>query len=172
MPVYKGKGDPLLCASYKAFKLQEQRMKMFERVLEMRSRCQVSIVDMLFGFKFMRGTSNVEEVVLYFCGFGEQIWQSFEGGGQMGFVEAGYGLVDHPHSYGIVYRGMYCCKNRCWTKWKFWGEAWFASRVSTESTVVCCCHGCCLQWGVKWSTLRVDVCWWLSPYGTINGAAW
>ena len=22
-------------------------------------------------------------------------------------------------------------------------EGWFASRVSTESTIVCCCHGCC-----------------------------
>ena len=24
-------------------------------------------------------------------------------------------------------------------------EGWFASRVSAESTIVCCCHGCCLQ---------------------------
>ena len=24
-------------------------------------------------------------------------------------------------------------------------EGWFASDISTESTVVCCCHGCCLQ---------------------------
>ena len=26
-------------------------------------------------------------------------------------------------------------------------EGWFASRVSTESPVVCCCHGCCFQRG-------------------------
>ena len=22
----------------------------------------------------------------------------------------------------------------------------------------CCCHGCCLQWGEKWSAIRVNVC--------------
>ena len=37
-------------------------------------------------------------------------------------------------------------------------EGWFASRVSTESTVVCCCHGCCFQRGEKWSAFRVAVC--------------
>ena len=35
---------------------------------------------------------------------------------------------------------------------------WFASRVSTESTVVCCYHGCCFQRGEKWSAFRVAVC--------------
>ena len=34
-------------------------------------------------------------------------------------------------------------------------EAWFVSMVSTESTVVCCCHGCCIQSGGKWSAFRV-----------------
>ena len=33
-----------------------------------------------------------------------------------------------------------------------------ASRVSTESTVVCCCHGYCFQRGEKWSAFRVAVC--------------
>ena len=28
---------------------------------------------------------------------------------------------------------------------EFSSEGWFASRVSTESTVVCCCNGYCLQ---------------------------
>ena len=35
---------------------------------------------------------------------------------------------------------------------------WFASRVRTESTVVCCCHECCFQRGEKWSAFRVAVC--------------
>ena len=90
----------------------------------------------------------------------------------MGFAEAGCGWVAHQHSYGIVYRGLHCSKNRCWTKWNFWSECWFASRVSTESTVVCCCRGCCFQRGEKWSVFRVAVCWWPSKYGTNNGAAW
>ena len=44
VPVYKGKGDdPLVCGSYRAIKLLEQPMKVLERVLEERIRCQVSI---------------------------------------------------------------------------------------------------------------------------------
>ena len=39
--VYKGKGDPLVYVSYRAIKLLEQPMKMFERVLEKRIRCQL-----------------------------------------------------------------------------------------------------------------------------------
>ena len=34
VPVYKGKGDPLVCGSYRAIKLLEQPMKMLERVFE------------------------------------------------------------------------------------------------------------------------------------------
>ena len=47
--VYKGKGDPLVCWSYRAIKLLEQPMNVFERVLEKRIRCQVSIDNMQFG---------------------------------------------------------------------------------------------------------------------------
>ena len=39
VPVYKGKGDPLVCGSYRAIKLLEQPMKVFERVLKKRIRC-------------------------------------------------------------------------------------------------------------------------------------
>ena len=41
VPVYKGKGDPLVCMSYRAIKLLEQTMKLLERVLEERVRCQL-----------------------------------------------------------------------------------------------------------------------------------
>ena len=41
VPVYKGKGDPLVCGSYRAIKLLEQPMKVLERVLEKRVRCQL-----------------------------------------------------------------------------------------------------------------------------------
>ena len=46
VPVYKGKGDPLVCGSYRAIKLLEQPMKVLDRVLEKRIRCQVSIDNM------------------------------------------------------------------------------------------------------------------------------
>ena len=41
--VYKGKCDPLVCSSYRASKLLEQPMKVLERVLEKKIRCQVSL---------------------------------------------------------------------------------------------------------------------------------
>ena len=42
VPVYKGKGDPLVCGSYRAIKLLEQPMKVLERVLEKRIRSGVN----------------------------------------------------------------------------------------------------------------------------------
>ena len=56
VPVYKGKGDPLVCGSYRAIKLLEQPMKVLERVLEKRIRCQVSIDNMQFGIMHGKGT--------------------------------------------------------------------------------------------------------------------
>ena len=50
VPVYKGKGDPRVCGSYRDIKLLEQPMKVLERVLEKRIICQVSIDNMQFGF--------------------------------------------------------------------------------------------------------------------------
>ena len=44
VPVYKC--DPLVCGSYIVIKLLEQPMKVLERVLEKRIRCQVSIDNM------------------------------------------------------------------------------------------------------------------------------
>ena len=41
VPVYKGKGDPLVCGAYRAIKLLEQPMNVLERVLENRVRCQL-----------------------------------------------------------------------------------------------------------------------------------
>ena len=84
--VYKGKGDSLVCGSYRAIKLLEQPMKVLERVLEKRIRCQVSIDNMQFGFMPGKGTpdanhatstretpSKEEEAVLCFCGSREGI---------------------------------------------------------------------------------------------------
>ena len=89
LPVYKGKGDPLVCGSYRAIKLLEQPIKVLERVLEKRIRCHVSIDNMQFGFMTGKGTTDAifimrqvqekqtpskeEEAVLCFCGFREGI---------------------------------------------------------------------------------------------------
>ena len=44
--------------SYRAIKLLEQPMKVIERVLEKRIRCQVSIDNMQFGFMPGKGTTD------------------------------------------------------------------------------------------------------------------
>ena len=56
VPLYKKKGDPLLCCNYRGIKLLEQAMKVFERVIETRVRDQVSIDNMQFGFMPKKGT--------------------------------------------------------------------------------------------------------------------
>ena len=58
MPVYKGKCDPLVCGSYKAIKSVEPLMKVLDRVLEKRIRCQVSIDNMQFEFMHGKRTTN------------------------------------------------------------------------------------------------------------------
>ena len=57
-PVYKGKGYPRVCVSYRAIKLLEQPMKVLERVLEKRMSYQVSIDNMQFGFMPGKGTTD------------------------------------------------------------------------------------------------------------------
>ena len=58
VPVYKMKGDPLVCGSYRAIKLLEQPMEVLDRVLEKRIRCRVSIDNMKFGFMPGKGTTD------------------------------------------------------------------------------------------------------------------
>ena len=43
IPIYKGKGDPMECGSYRGVKLLEHGMKIVERVLERRLREKVNI---------------------------------------------------------------------------------------------------------------------------------
>ena len=56
--VFKGKGDPMECGSYRAIKLQEHAMKVIERVFERRIREKVKIDAMQFGFMPGKGTTD------------------------------------------------------------------------------------------------------------------
>ena len=56
IPIYKSKGDPMECGSYRAIKLFEHGMNVLERVLERRLRMKVNIDDMQFGFMLGKGT--------------------------------------------------------------------------------------------------------------------
>ncbi len=50
VPVYKGKGDALLCGKYRGVRLLEHGMKLWEKILERRLRDIVKIDDMQFAF--------------------------------------------------------------------------------------------------------------------------
>lgn len=63
VPLYKGKGDPLECGSYRGLKLTEVALKVYERVLAMRIRSQVDINAMQFGFMPGRGTTDAIFIV-------------------------------------------------------------------------------------------------------------
>ena len=58
IPVYKGKGDPLECGSYRGIKLLEHAMKVIERVLAKRVREQINVDNMQFGFTPGKGTTD------------------------------------------------------------------------------------------------------------------
>ena len=63
IPIYKGKGDPMECGSYRAIKLLEHGMKVLERVLERRLRMKINIDDMQFGFMSGKGTVDAIFIV-------------------------------------------------------------------------------------------------------------
>jgi len=50
LPIYKGKGDPMECGSYRGNKLLEHAMKVVERISEHRIRQQTEVDDIQFGF--------------------------------------------------------------------------------------------------------------------------
>ena len=58
MTVYKGKGDPLVCDSYRAIKVMEQPMKVLKKVLEKKIRYQVLIDNMQFCLMPAKGTTD------------------------------------------------------------------------------------------------------------------
>jgi len=59
LPIYKGKGDPMECGSYKGIKLLEHAMKVVKRIFEHRIRQQI-VDDMQFGF--MKGKESKDAI--------------------------------------------------------------------------------------------------------------
>jgi len=56
--IYKGKGDPMECGSYRRIKLLEHAMKVVERIFEHRIWQQIDTYDMQFGFMKGKGTTD------------------------------------------------------------------------------------------------------------------
>jgi len=48
LPIYKGKGDPMECGSYRRIKLLEHAMIVVERIFKHRIRQQIEVGDMQF----------------------------------------------------------------------------------------------------------------------------
>ena len=58
LPIYKGKGDPVDCGSYRGIRLLEHAVKVVERIFEHTIWEQIEIVDMQFGFMKCKGTTD------------------------------------------------------------------------------------------------------------------
>jgi len=58
LPIYKGKGDPMECGSYRGIKLLEHAMQVVERIFEHRIWQQIEVNDTQFGFMKGKGTTD------------------------------------------------------------------------------------------------------------------
>jgi len=63
LPIYKGKGDPMECGSYRGIKLLEHAMKVVERIFKHRIRLHIDIDDMQYGFTKSKGTTDAIFIV-------------------------------------------------------------------------------------------------------------
>ena len=61
-PIYKQKGDPLECNTFRGIKLLSHTLKLWERVVESRLRKMVNISERQYGFQ--SGTSTIQPL---FC---------------------------------------------------------------------------------------------------------
>ena len=58
LPIYKGKGDPMECRSYRGIKLLEYAVIVVGKIFEHRIRQQIEIGDMQFVFMKGKGTTD------------------------------------------------------------------------------------------------------------------
>ena len=63
IPVFKGKGDALLCGKYRGVWLLEHGMKLWEKILERRLREVINIDENQFGFQQGKSTTDTTFVV-------------------------------------------------------------------------------------------------------------
>ena len=79
--VYKGKGDALICGSYRGIKLLKHAMKVLKRVIEGRLRKIVRIDSMQFAFMAGRSTTDaifiVRQLQKKYLADGEDLWMAF-----------------------------------------------------------------------------------------------
>jgi len=83
VPIYKGKGDPMECGSYRGIKSLEHAMKVVERIFKLRIRQQIDTDDMQFGF--MKGKKTTDAIFIV-----RQMQEKFRAKGKKLY----YGFVD------------------------------------------------------------------------------
>ena len=113
LPIYKGKGDPMECGSYKGIKLLEHAMKVVERIFEHRIQQQVEIDDTQFGFMKGKGTTDAIFIV-------RQMQENFRVKGEKLY----FGFVDLEKAFDRVPREVIR-----WDQRKLGVEKWLIAAV-------------------------------------------
>ena len=113
LPIYKGKGDPMECGSYRGIKLLEDAMKVVERILKHRIRQQMVIDDMQFGFMKGKGTTDAIFIA-------RQLQENFRVKGKKIY----FGFVDLEKAFDTVPREVISLAMR-----KLGVEEWLVSAV-------------------------------------------
>ena len=112
LPIYKGKGDPMECGSYRGIKLLEHAMKVVERIFEHRIRQQI-VIDDVFGF--MKGKGTTDAIFM-----SRQMQENFRVKGKKLY----FGFVDLEKAFARVPREVIS-----WAMRKLGVEEWLVSAV-------------------------------------------
>jgi len=118
LPIYKGKGDPMECGSYRGIKFLEHAMKVVGRIFEYRIRQQIEIDDMQFGFMKGKGTTDAIFMARY-------MQENFRVKGK----KLSFGFVDFEKAFDRVPREMIS-----WAMRKWGVEEWLAFAVISMNT--------------------------------------
>jgi len=113
LAIYRGKGDPTECGSYRGIKLLEHAMKGIERIFEHRIRQQIKIDDMQFGFIKGKGTTDAIFIV-------RQMLKNFRVKGNKLY----FGFVDLEKAFVRVPREVIS-----WAMYKLGVEEWLVSAM-------------------------------------------
>ena len=113
LPMYKGKGDPMECGSYRRIKLLEYAMKVVKRIFEHRIRHQIEIDDVQLGFMTGKGTTDAIFMA-------RQMQETFRVKGKKLY----FGFVDLKKAFDRVPREVIS-----WAMRKLGVEEWLVSAV-------------------------------------------
>jgi len=118
LPIYKGKGDPMECESYRGIKLLEHAIKVVKRICEHRIRQQIVTDDMQFGF--MKGKGTTDAIFM-----ARQMKENFRVKGKQLY----FGFADLEKAFDRVPREVIS-----WAKRKLGVEEWLVSAVMSVYT--------------------------------------